>query len=334
MEMKYLRKFNESLTADELDLINQRVRELLRDPVGNGVRINPDGTVDVEGNASSVYTKIEKLDIKFGSVGGSVWFTSSRLTSLEGFPKYVGGDFNVRESIRLTSLQGGPDIVEGDVNLFGCTSLTSLEGGPHFVRGTYYCGATPKLSNLIGCPVTMGQGIQCPGSGITSLDGLPERHDSYLIFYNNRKLTTMKGIPKFVGGNIDFRACKNLWDAYPLKDCTFQGDIDLYDTPLYALFYVFDENLEWFKDSLDYNYIREPIGGVDGMMHPTIDLFRFKEALNEFDIYYEERAKDDDWHLGPKSPHHYRDHQKNILGRWLFVDGGGKRVNFYGEVLE
>jgi len=332
--MRYLKKFNESLTADELDLINQRVRELLRAPVKNGVRINPDGTVDVEGNASLEYTKIEKLDIKFGSVGGSIWFTSSRLTSLEGFPKYVGGDFNIRESIRLTSLEGGPDIVEGHVNLFGCTSLTSLDGGPHFVRGTYFCGTTPKLSNLIGCPVTMGEGIQCTDSGITSLEGLPERHDSNLILYNNKKLTTMRGIPKFVGGNIDFRACVNLWDASPLKDCDFQGDIDLFNTPLSALLYVFDENLEWFKDSLDYNYIREPIAGVDGMMHPTIDLFRFKEALNEFDIDYWEWAKDDDWNLGPKCPYHYGIQQKNILGRWLFVDDRGRRVNFYGEVLE
>lgn len=332
--MKYLKKFNESLTPDELNLINLEIEKLLLSTELNRVRVNPDGTVDVGGNASFKTTKIDRLNIKFGTVGGSIWCTSTGLKSLEGFPNYVGKDLNLRESTKLTSLQGGPKEVGGEVFLWGCKSLTSLEGGPHYVGGLYFCGETPKLSNLIGCPSTVG-GIQCTDSGITSLEGLPERHDGDLTFYNCSKLTTLQGISKLVGGKVDFSVCKNLWDARPLKDCTLlKNNIKLEGTPLESLLHVFGRKIGWFKDSLDYNYIRNPIMDVDGKIHPTINLFKFKEALHEFDIDYIECSLYDDWIFGPKSHFQYRNQPEGTIGGWLFVDDRGKRINFHGEVLE
>jgi len=59
--------------------------------------INEDGTVDVDGNvilyASYYVDKLTKLPLKFGKVSGDFLCTHQELKTLEGCPKWVGGDF-------------------------------------------------------------------------------------------------------------------------------------------------------------------------------------------------------------------------------------------------
>jgi len=54
---------------------------------------NPDGTYSSEGVVDLSNLGLEKLPVKFKEVGRGFYCNSNKLTSLEGAPKEVGGDF-------------------------------------------------------------------------------------------------------------------------------------------------------------------------------------------------------------------------------------------------
>ena len=55
--------------------------------------INPDGSIDVNGDVIIVNKNLYKLPLKFNKVNGNFYCSYNKLTSLEGCPKYVGGNF-------------------------------------------------------------------------------------------------------------------------------------------------------------------------------------------------------------------------------------------------
>ena len=95
--------------------------------------INPDGTVDVDGDVYLGDKDFNELPIKFGKVTGDFTCSENKLTSLLGSPNKVGGDFGCGNNI-LTTLEGGPKEVGG---YFNCSFnlLTSLKGAPDKVPG-------------------------------------------------------------------------------------------------------------------------------------------------------------------------------------------------------
>ena len=94
--------------------------------------INPDGTVDVDGNvdlgAEPSLLISKRLPIKFGKVSGNFSCSDNQLTSLDGSPTTVGGHFYCMSN-KLITLEGGPKEVGG---AFFCNNnqLISLEGCP------------------------------------------------------------------------------------------------------------------------------------------------------------------------------------------------------------
>ena len=99
--------------------------------------INEDLTVDVDGDVNISDTKMGRLPVQFGVVGGDFKCYSNQLTSLEGAPREVGGIFNCSDN-KLTSLEGAPREVGGN---FSCLNnkLTSLKGAPREVGGNFNC---------------------------------------------------------------------------------------------------------------------------------------------------------------------------------------------------
>ena len=91
--------------------------------------INPDGSIDVDGNVDLFNKYLTKLPIKFNKVTG--WFDCSKnkLTSLEGCPNYVGTEFYCSYN-----------------------ELTSLEGCPKEVGGSFYCMLNPLPKEIIDNP--------------------------------------------------------------------------------------------------------------------------------------------------------------------------------------
>lgn len=71
--------------------------------------LNTDGIYDVDGDVhiSDKYVRDGKLTVKFGKVTGTFKARGIGLTSLEGCPKEVGGEFDCSDN-KLTSLESAP----------------------------------------------------------------------------------------------------------------------------------------------------------------------------------------------------------------------------------
>ena len=57
--------------------------------------INPDGSIDVDGNVNLSYMGLTKIPIKFNKVSGYFDCSYNFITSLEGCPREVVGNFFV-----------------------------------------------------------------------------------------------------------------------------------------------------------------------------------------------------------------------------------------------
>ena len=77
--------------------------------------INPDGSIDVNGNVDLSYKKLTELPLTFNRVTGYFNCSNNKLTSLKGSPKWVGGYFYCYNN-KLTSLEFSPEYVGGDFN--------------------------------------------------------------------------------------------------------------------------------------------------------------------------------------------------------------------------
>jgi len=74
--------------------------------------INPDLTVDVDGDVSLNGKNLTKIPVKFKTVTGDFFCYRNNLTSLEGSPATVGGYFYCYNN-KLTSLEGSPTTLGG-----------------------------------------------------------------------------------------------------------------------------------------------------------------------------------------------------------------------------
>jgi hypothetical protein len=84
--MKYIKLF-ESITEIEVAKICKKY------DIENWI-LNPDGTVDVDGDVYLSGQRLSKLPLKFGRVTGDFWCFDNQLTSLEGCPKEISGAFD------------------------------------------------------------------------------------------------------------------------------------------------------------------------------------------------------------------------------------------------
>ena len=74
--------------------------------------VNPDGSIDVNGNVYLSYFKLTELPLTFNNVSG--WFdcSNNNLTTLKGSPKWVDSTFNCSVN-NLTNLEFSPEYVGG-----------------------------------------------------------------------------------------------------------------------------------------------------------------------------------------------------------------------------
>jgi hypothetical protein len=161
--------------------------------------INPDGTVDVDGDVNLSYKKLDKLPVRFGKVTGYFWCDDNRLTTLEGCPQTVGAEFDCSYN-QLTTLEGCPQTVGTE---FDCSynQLTTLEGCPQTVGGGFYCNNN-QLTTLEGCPHKVVGNFYCHDNQLTTLEGCPTEVGGN-FWCNNNQLTTLEGLTDiFIGGRL------------------------------------------------------------------------------------------------------------------------------------
>ncbi|MFV8466702.1 hypothetical protein [Flavobacterium sp. LB1P62] len=116
--------------------------------------INPDGSIDVDGNVDLSSRNLFILPLKFRRVLGNFNVQNNQLTNLYGSPIAVGGNFNSFNN-QLTNFTNGPKWVGGDLYAYN-NKLASLEGSPDEVVGNYYISGNEYLENLIGCTLKIG----------------------------------------------------------------------------------------------------------------------------------------------------------------------------------
>lgn len=332
--MKYLKKFNESrteLTESEIKLLFGL----------NNIKMNPDGSVDVlddsQVNLNDLFNQFDfdktRIPIKFGHIGGSVLYigdsrNGGKLTSLEGSPIECGGQFSfLRPSI--TDLKGAPKYVNGTFAVVGTQTLTSLEGGPIEVGGDYECQST-GITSLEGIPRIINRHLNCNGTKIRDFKGGPEVVMGSL-FAGKCNLTSLEGLPGDINEELYFTN-EEVWDPSPLKDVKIGLDIRgggrirhllnfffrIYGATVVSsgddIFFTYNVAYQRFIQSLDYNWVK------GSSRDPKIDLFRLKEAMDEFDIDLVEMLR------GFAKYH-------NSIGPYKYVGLDGERINIFGDKI-
>jgi len=175
--------------------------------------INPDGSIDVDGDVFLYNKGLTKLPLKFNHVSGYFSCSGNKLTTLDGGPQSVGGGFGCNG--KLTTLDGGPKSVGGNFICYG-NQLTTLEGSPKSIGGFFYCWCN-NLTTLEGCPQSVVGDFDCRYNKLTKLEGGPKSVGGYFNCENNNILS-FEGAPNHVGGDFlcSDNPIENIW--YLFKD--------------------------------------------------------------------------------------------------------------------
>jgi hypothetical protein len=118
---------------------------------------------------------------------GKLNLNTAFITSLEGCPREINGDFICIFNPELRSLKGGPEKVTKMCKIFDCSnnSLKSLEGCPKIIEGKFKC-LNNTLPSLVGGPEICKGDFYCSTNWITSLEGCPKEIGGYFFLEHNR----------------------------------------------------------------------------------------------------------------------------------------------------
>lgn len=149
-------------------------------------KIDVDGDVEVKG----WMVKDGKLLVSFGRVTGNFEFRvypwEGTVTTLEGSPEYVGGNY---------SCMG--------------TNISSFDGAPKEVGGKFDCKGKPNITTLKGLPKAHDYELTSLGN-LKSLAGSPKEVEGNFDIEYCTSLRTLRGAPRKVGGNFNFIGCRSL----------------------------------------------------------------------------------------------------------------------------
>lgn len=190
--------------------------------------INPDGTVDVYDRQIWFWGSDDDFDVlplKFGDITGDFRIDDKSITDLEGFPKSVGGNLNIRDCKKLTSLKGCPEVVGEGFVLSGSPLITTLDGCPRNVWGSFIISKL-GLTDLKGLPHTIHGDFSCDGSkNITSLEGSPDVVGGNFNI-EDCDIRSLKFAPKLINKSIHLSGNTKLYDPYGFRDMDVKGDIN------------------------------------------------------------------------------------------------------------
>jgi len=103
--------------------------------------INPDGSIDVNGDVYLSGKKLTKIPLKFNKVNGYFGCSSNNLISLEGCPKEVNHGFSCYGN-KLTSFIHAPKIISGGLDCDN-NNIRSFEYFPSYVGVNFWCSGNP-----------------------------------------------------------------------------------------------------------------------------------------------------------------------------------------------
>jgi len=148
--------------TDILDELRLQEKRKLVNIVNGKYTINPDKSIDVQGDVVMKNLRLSKIPYNFNIVRGSFNCSYNSFINLEGSPREVYGEFNCT-GCDLVTLEGGPKTVHGDY-LADYNGLTTLKGGPESVDGVLSVRQN-ELISLEGGPKYIGNTIDCRYNG-------------------------------------------------------------------------------------------------------------------------------------------------------------------------
>ena len=200
------------------DKIIQKAMKKLKDPqplkeisLKDYIEKNQDGTVSLSLVKKGIYLNEGGYET-IGKYPSHIYdIISSFMKNGRFTVKFKDWDADFYCPIELTSLEGCPDYVRGNFNCSQCDNLTSLKGAPKEVDGDFVCKLSHKLTSLEGAPERVGGNFDCHYcKSLTSLKGAPEKVGGYFDCHNCISLTSLEGAPKEVGGDFWCNDCANL----------------------------------------------------------------------------------------------------------------------------
>ena len=175
------------------------------------ITINYDGDIKY---ASSITSLTNGL-FQWGEVRGYFYCAFSNITSLEGAPKGVSGNFSCDNCKLLTSLEGSPEKVGGCFNCSYCDSLKSLKGASKEVW-FFECRFCNSLASLEGAPEKVKDTFSCSHcQSLKSLKGGPEKVGGNFHCTRCPNLTSLEYAPKEVAGEF---YCCNCGKKFTIDD--------------------------------------------------------------------------------------------------------------------
>lgn len=180
--MKKLQTMLEGILDVDLDITNEVVKnDILKwieanTSVVKGISISDEPNGDGKYVVNAVHVNIGRMATSLTN-GHFVWGTIkhgfvcayTKITSLEGSPKYVGWTFDCSYT-NITTLEGSPEHIVGS---FDCShnKITSLEGSPKDVGGSFICNDT-NITSLKGAPKKIGGTFYYMNTEINSSKGM------------------------------------------------------------------------------------------------------------------------------------------------------------------
>lgn len=170
--------------------------KFLKDNVDGTWRINPStGLVDINGNIKVINmmdldSGVGKIPVKLGVVSGNFNGRYSGLTSYDGCPYEVGGDF-ISTNCNAGSLKGVPKRVGGRFIVSG-QRLVSLNHMPKEIGGDVDV-SNRLLRSLVGCTPHIKGNFECTLNSLQSLEGAPLTIDGVFSFEGMKSATEEYG---------------------------------------------------------------------------------------------------------------------------------------------
>jgi hypothetical protein len=191
--------------------------------------------------------KIKSLQrIHFGKISGNFNLQDIEISTFEGFPKEVEGNFKLGYNVKLNvPFEEFPEVkIGGDLELS--------------IRG---------LESLVGCPEEVGS-LSVWTTGIMDMTGCPKRYTNpsgsglkYEInLIRNERLISLEGLPKEIDSRIiNIGDGKTLYPSRVRKEKLIQGFEDFQKTGTWTPYYVmlkqnadlsdWDEGMKSYLDS-------------------------------------------------------------------------------------
>lgn len=173
--------------------------------------VNPDNSIDIDGSLYITNETVIPAPIRIVTGSFQISAMIHRLnktmiapSTFKNYPKYVGGSFTANH-LNISSLEGSPIEVGGDYNVSNCYfgNLVSLKGSPREVGGTFTV-INNGIVSLDGGPQIVGENYICSHNNIEELNIPSVRVGGDLDVRNNplKHITSLKDQSFSINGII------------------------------------------------------------------------------------------------------------------------------------